>query len=286
MYDYDITRDIESFRDYKGMTETEFSQQLGIPRSTFHNWRIGKSRPSNSSLEIIYEFMYNSGYRLNVLKEQFLKDGQKADSVILFHGAKAALEGSVSLDHSKEDNDFGRGFYLGESFLQSASFVCNYPDSSVYVAELDLKSGLNVIEFEVNTEWMLTIALFRRKLEQYKESPILKKFASAVRKADIIRAPIADNRMFQILDEFIEGNITDLQCKSALSATDLGKQYVIVSEKGLKNLEIIHHCFLCDAEKKNYLDDKEEFNRISAQKVKFVKREFAGKGKYIEEVLA
>ena len=133
---------------------------------------------------------------------------------------------------------------------------------------------------------MLTIAYFRGRLEQYKDSNILNDLSATVQNADIIRAPIADNRMFQILDEFIEGNITDLQCKSALSATDLGKQYVAVSEKGLKNLELIHHCYLCSDEKTDYLKEKEEFNRVSAQKVKFVKREFAGKGKYIEEVLS
>ena len=74
MYEYEISKDIESFRDYAGLTETEFAQQLGMPRSTFHNWKSGKSRPTDSSLEIIYGYMYNSGYRINVLKEQLFKD--------------------------------------------------------------------------------------------------------------------------------------------------------------------------------------------------------------------
>ena len=285
MYEYDISRDIEAFRDFSGLTKTQFSQQLGIPRSTFHNWETGKTRPTESYLERIYGFIYSSGYRLNMLKEQMFRDWQGKNTAILFHGAKEDLTGEVSLAYSADDNDFGKGFYLGESLLQSASFVCNYPGSSIYAAELKLKS-LKLAEFEVDTDWMLTIACFRKKLNQYKDSPILKQLSDKVRHADIIRAPIADNRMFRILDEFIEGNITDLQCKSALSATDLGKQYVIISEKALKNLEIIQHCYLCEEEKKSYLAGKEEFNRISAQKVKYVKREFAGKGKYIEEVLS
>ena len=32
MYEYEISKDIESFRDYAGLTETEFAQQLGMPR--------------------------------------------------------------------------------------------------------------------------------------------------------------------------------------------------------------------------------------------------------------
>ncbi|MBP5162110.1 MAG: DUF3990 domain-containing protein [Spirochaetales bacterium] len=286
MYEYEISKDVESFRDYQGMTETELAQRLGIPRSTLHNWKTGKSRPSALSLETVYELMFDSGYRLNALKEQMFKDSIGKDSVILFHGAKAELSEKASLNYSDMKNDFGRGFYLGDSFLQSASFVCNYANASVYVAELNHMNDLRTIEFEVNTDWMLTIAFFRGKLEQYKDSPRLAKLAGAVREADVVCTPIADNRMFQILDEFIDGNITDLQCKSALSATDLGKQYVILSEKGLGNLDIIHHCYLCNGEKREYLAKKEEFNRISTQKVKYVKREFAGKGKYVEEVLA
>lgn len=283
---YEVSKDLEAFCDFSGMSKSELSQQVGLPRSTFNNWKIGKANPTRSSLEVIYSFLYKSGYRINTLKEQMFKDSTSKNSVILFHGAKEDLKGDVSLEYSSLENDFGRGFYLGESLLQSASFVCNYPTSSVYIAKLKLDKKLNILEFEVDTTWMLTIAYFRGRLEQYKDSNILNDLSATVQNADIIRAPIADNRMFQILDEFIEGNITDLQCKSALSATDLGKQYVAVSEKGLKNLELIHHCYLCSDEKTDYLKEKEEFNRVSAHKVKFVKREFAGKGKYIEEVLS
>ena len=286
MYEYEISNDIDSFRYFMEMTETEFAQQVGMPRSTLHNWKTGRSTPTDSSLEMLYGYMYNCGYRINALKEQMFKDRIHKGNAVLFHGAKANIKGDVSLSFSSDDNDFGKGFYLGESLLQSASFVCNYPKASVYIAELKMEHNLKLVEFDVDTDWMLTIALFRKKLEAYKDSPLLMELARKVRTADIIRAPIADNRMFQILDEFIEGNITDLQCKSALSATDLGKQYVVISEKALKNLEIIHHCYLCEPEKKNYLADKAEFDKVSTQKVKFVKREYAGKGKYIEEVLA
>ena len=67
--------------------------------------------------------------------------------------------------------------------------------------------------------------------------------------------------------------------------TDLGKQYVILSQRGLERLEILEHCYLCNPEKADYLKEKADFNLVSSQKVKYVKREFAGKGRYIEEVL-
>ena len=33
---------------------------------------------------------------------------------------------------------------------------------------------------------------------------------------------------FEIIDRFIDGEITDVQCQHCLSATNLGKQYVII----------------------------------------------------------
>ena len=44
--------------------------------------------------------------------------GKKED--ILFHGSKAGIDGKLSLDKSKKANDFGKGFYCGESLEQSA----------------------------------------------------------------------------------------------------------------------------------------------------------------------
>lgn len=285
MNDYKIANDIEAFKDYSGMNDSQLSSELGIPRSTISNWRTGRTSPTKSSLELVYSYLYGKGYRLNLLKEQILKDSQSGNKAVLFHGSKDDLDGPVSLDHSEESNDFGRGFYMGDSFLQSASFVCNYPNSSVYILKLDLTGDAKVVEYNVDTEWMLTIAYFRGKLRDYERSSVLKEILSRTAGADIIKAPIADNRMFQILDEFIDGNITDLQCKSALSATDLGKQFVIVTDRGLKSLEVLEHCYLCKPEKSDYLKAKAEYNHVNSQKVKFVKREYAGKGRYIEEVL-
>ena len=62
MYEHEISRDIEAFIDYKGITESAFAQQLGIQRSTLHNWKTGKSHPTESSLELIYGHIYRSGF--------------------------------------------------------------------------------------------------------------------------------------------------------------------------------------------------------------------------------
>lgn len=285
MDNYSFSNDIQAFKDYSNISWSEMALELGVPRSTISNWVQGKTQPNRSSLETVYGYIFRKGYHLNKLKEQMFKDSCPAGSIILFHGAKNSIQGQPSFSFSNEKNDFGHGFYLGENLFQSASFVSGYPSSSVYIAHLKLDDTLRTIEYHVDTDWMLTIAYCRGKLKEYEKSTYLKEILSRLNGADVIKAPIADNRMFRILDEFIEGNITDLQCRSALSATDLGMQYVIVSDKGLKNLQIIHRCYLCVEEKTYYTREKKAADSISTQKVKFVKREYAGKGKYIDEML-
>ena len=56
---------------------------------------------------------------------------------------------------------------------------------------------------------MLTIAYFRGRLSGYEDHPIIKKLINKLEDIDYLVAPIADNRMFRIIDSFIEGEITD-----------------------------------------------------------------------------
>lgn len=96
---------------------------------------------------------------------------------------------------------------------------------------------------------MMTIAYYRRTLDKYKNHPYIQEIVSESRNCDYIVAPIADNRMFQIINAFINGEITDEQCKHCLAATNLGMQYIFISDKAVSNLEIVERCYISDLEK-------------------------------------
>ena len=102
---------------------------------------------------------------------------------------------------------------------------------------------------------------------------------------DYIIAPIADNRMFEIIDSFVEGEITDVQCQHCLSATNLGNQYVFVTDRALNQLQIMRHCYLASEEKSYYLTYKHEESRIGNDKVKVARKQYRGQGYYIEDIL-
>lgn len=54
---------------------------------------------------------------------------------------------------------------------------------------------------------MMTIAYYRGVLDEYRDHPTVKALIEKSRDCDYIIAPIADNRMFQIINSFIVVNL-------------------------------------------------------------------------------
>lgn len=282
---YSITKDIQFIKEMLMLNESDFSKAVGIPRSTLNNWAKNRTDISLSQLERVYSFAYEKGLRINDTKQQIFKDSEKPGLKILFHGAKNEISEPLSVSYSKPDNDFGKGFYLGENLFQSESFVSNYPKSSVYVFCYRQNKKRRIKEYIVDEKWMLAVAYNRGLIQRYSDSEKIKAIVEEIDKSDIIIAPIADNNMYQLIDEFVQGNITDKQCVACLSATDLGKQYVFLNDDALKDLELIERCYICSNEKKEYQIEKNKRSDVGLQKVRYAKREYAGKGKYIDQLL-
>ena len=282
---FNYIKDLEYAKSILEITDKELCGLLGVSRMTFYRWLNKSIVPSKDNLEKIYTVLYDKNIKINLLKEEIYKAKNVRDVKILYHGAKGELLGDITIEKSEQKKDFGKGFYLGESLLQSASFVSNYPHSSVYVVRCDV-ADLRIKEFDVSSDWMILISFFRGKIDEYKNSPYLTKLLSEISNIDLVIAPIADNTMYEILDDFANGEITDLQCLHALSANWLGKQYVFLNDAAInKSITLIDRLYICEKEKKDYVTKREENSKIGRDKVKLAKRAFAGKGKYIEELL-
>ena len=283
--DYTIIQDIESVMELLDYSLENLASDLGVSRITISNWLNGRNSISDKHLSAFYDYAFRKGIRLNKIKEQFYREDKVADSeVLLFHGAKTKLEGNLRIDRNKRINDFGNGFYCGESLEQSAMFVATRSHSSLYMLKFN-PADLICRKFCVNRDWMLTVAYYRGRLEEYQDSAIVKQLSQAMSGIDYVVAPIADNRMFEIIDQFIDGEITDIQCQHCLSATNLGMQYVFTSEKALSRIEILEHCFLTDLEKEAYLNARQESFKMNQDKVKLARKQYRNQGLYIEDIL-
>lgn len=116
-------------------------------------------------------------------------------------------------------------------------------------------------------------------------NPLIKKIKNEVERSDIIIAPIADNRKFEIISQFARAELTDLQCVYSLVAMNIGMQYVIRTDKAINNLSLIKSLYISQVEKDDYINKRLELNNVCLDKVEIAKIEYRRKGQYIDELL-
>lgn len=281
---YNFREDLIAIREILGLTQEELAEQLDVEKKTILRTEGGQTEPTLKLLDHIYTYAFEKKIKINKLKELFWLDNLKSNHKLLYHGSKSKIEGELSVRIGRVNNDFGQGFYAGESYEQAISFVSGFEKPSVYYLDFD-EQNLKYKKYEVNQEWMMTIAYYRDVLEEYEDHPIVKSLIEESRNCDYIIAPIADNRMFQIINSFIAGEITDEQCKHCLAATHLGFQYVFISDKAIKQVKLIERCYISNNEKEYYKNIRTEDTKLGDDKVKLAKRQYRGKGKYIDEIL-
>ncbi|MDO4798292.1 MAG: DUF3990 domain-containing protein [Coriobacteriales bacterium] len=281
--EYHIQEDMTLIQELLGMSRAALARAAGVSVPTIDRWAVGRSHPRQQGLESLYAYAWRRRLRLNRYKEQFLVEDTPPGHVPLFHGAKSALDGPPRCDRSRDNNDLGSGFYCGETLEQAAMFVSGFPGSCVYSLTLDT-SGLRCLTLGVDLEWMLLVSLCRGRLDDYRNTPSARDLLSRLEAADYVVAPIADNRMFQVIDEFADGNITDIQCVHALSATDLGLQYVMRTERATAAVTLRERLFLCAAERDAYAALGRERSRTGVDKARVARRQHRGLGRYVDEV--
>lgn len=160
-----------------------------------------------------------------------------SETITLYHGSKAGIQGAIA-PTSRVHCDFGRGFYMGTDKTQPLTLICNYPNAKIYTLRVTL-SNLTILDIEVGLDWAMLVAYNRGKMDAFKNSAIYHKFANMCKDFDMVIGYIANDRMFVVLDRFFNGEITDLALINSLSALKLGRQYVALTEKACKNIEVL-----------------------------------------------
>ena len=281
---YNFSEDLKSIREILGLSQSALAEKIGVEQVTVSRNELGKTEPSAKFLESVYAFAFAKNIKINKLKEMLWRDDLAQNEKLLFHGAKSEITGKIDVRRGRKNNDFGQGFYTGESYEQAISFISGFDDSSVYYIRFD-DSDLKCKRYKVDQEWMMTIAYYRGVLDEYRGHPIIKRLIEKSRECDYIIAPIADNRMFQIINSFTGGELTDEQCKHCLAATNLGMQYIFISENAVSRLKLIERCYISNNEREYYKNVRLEESRLGDDKVKLARKQYRGKGRYIDEIL-
>ena len=275
---YRINEDIGFILEAENMTVSELSEKTQISRTTFDTIKkTGKASPS--VCEKFYGYVYEKGYRINSTKETLLKENIPN---VLFHGSKKGLS-EVTHTGARNNCDFGNGFYLGETYYQALTFVFGNDNSSVYSFQYAL-DGLKIKRFDCSLDWMLAICYYRGTIDEYLSNERVSSIVKEIETADLIIAPIADNKMFYTMAQFTEGEINADVALHSLSASNLGLQYIFKTEKALSKLQPIERYYLCDPERDDCRKRSTERGNEIDTKLKLAKREYKT-GLYIEEIL-
>lgn len=162
------------------------------------------------------------------------------ESGYLFHGSKNEIIGEINLNISEETHDFGKGFYLGETFLQSSTWAADdLCKGNIYKFKLDL-TNLKVKEL-VGIEWVFFIAVNRRKIEENENTKEIFKFYKSIcdEEYDVIIGKIADDKMGMSMESFFANEMYDTTLYKCLSQLKIGDQICIKTELAKTKLKMV-----------------------------------------------
>lgn len=272
--DFNFNEDISIMTEILNMSKDELFEVVGIDNID-----------SKDNIDKLYDYCYARNLYVNDIKwQEYREIFNNSFQKIFCHGSKGGIKGPIRLDANGPSNDFEKGFYIGETLKQAGMYVASDPNACIYLMLFN-PIGLKSIKFNVDTYWMLAIAYYRGLLDNYLDNPLVKSIVNRVDACDYIIAPIADNRIFQLIDAFMEGELTDKQTLYALSAIHLGMQYVLKTPKALECVTPLDRCYVCPIERSYYNKQNYLESNTSLNKAKYAKYRYKDKGQYVYELL-
>ena len=232
---------MKEIRAYLNMSQTEFAELLNISFATVNRWENGRAVPNKLAQSTLYELCkaYNVPvYNMVIDKIKKASDNVKLDEgrVLLYHGSKSGIIGTIE-PKSRSKCDFGKGFYMGTDPGQALTLICDYDKSKFYIVSVAVNE-LEILDIPANLEWAMVVAYYRGRMEKIEGTSLYNKYRDIAKGKDIIVGSIADDRMFYVIDNFFMGNITDAALVNSLSALELGKQYVAITQKACDTVRI------------------------------------------------
>ena len=143
---------------------------------------------------------------------------------------------------------------------------------------------LKILNLDVSLDWVLFIAYNRGKLEEFKDTELYKKIASLKDDFDLIVGPIADNRMFDTIDDFLNNAITSIQAIHAIKDLSLGKQYLFRTKKALNHLVLIDRLYVSKIERKEAKEQKIQKIKNCEEYISKAYKDYIRQGEYIVEI--
>ena len=285
----DITQDlIKKIRSHMNMNQTEFAELLNVTFATVNRWENGRTLPNKLAQDKIYDLCKEYDvpvYDMVLEKIEAASESIEHEKgrVLLYHGSKSGIEGDIA-PKSRKQCDFGEGFYMGTEPSQALTLICDYESAKFYVVSISV-DNLAVLDVPADLEWAMIVAYHRGRMEKIKGTPFYSKYQEMTKNKDLVIGSIANDRMFFVIDNFFIGNITDAALINSLSALELGKQYVAITQKGCDAVRIEKEIPISYLEKL-FIKEVSEANRVKGSSLaNDICRNYRREGLFFDEIL-
>ena len=274
---------IKAIRFAANMNQEQFASALGTTPLSINRWENGKTLPNRMAQTQLYNFCKEREIDVTQLIISTKAYNSASDKLVLYHGSKKGITGDIA-PISRGECDFGCGFSMGTKTLQPLTLVCNEDKPKFYTVELDM-SGLKVLTVEIGMDWAMLIAYYRKEMESAKGTAIYEKYAHMADGYDVIVGYIANDRMYTELSRFFNKTLTDVALINCLSALDLGKQYVAISEKACKQIKVLKEEALSQLELALLKDMSAERRKEGIALAEEIEVKYRREGKFFDEIL-
>lgn len=279
---------IKQIRIYLNMSQTEFAEQLHVTFATVNRWENGRAVPNKLAQSKMYDLCRAKAVPvydmiLKKISEAAAAIKPETNRVLLYHGSKSGIEGKLE-PKSRKQCDFGKGFYMGTDPGQALTLICDYEKSKFYIVSVDTDM-LAQIEVPADIDWAMLVAYHRGRMEKINGTAFYNKYRDMTADKDLIIGNIANDRMFFVIDNFFVGNVTDRALINSLSALQLGKQYVAVSQKGCDAVRIEAEISLSYFERLFIKNTAEENRTRGISLANDICRNYRREGLFFDEIL-
>lgn len=279
---------IRQIRTYLNMSQTEFAEQLNVTFATVNRWENGRAVPNKLAQSKMYDFCKEKSvpvYEMTLKKiaEAARTVKPEANRVLLYHGSKSGIVGAIE-PKSRKQCDFGKGFYMGTEPSQALTLICDYEKSKFYIVSIDTDE-LAQLEVSADIDWAMLVAYHRGRMEKISGTAFYNKYRDMANNRDLIIGSIANDRMFYVIDNFFIGNVTDKALINSLSALQLGRQYVTVTQKGCDAVRVEAEVSLSYLERLFMKDIAEENRARGISLANNICKNYRREGMFFDEIL-
>lgn len=279
---------IKKIRSHMNMNQTEFAEKLNVTFATVNRWENGRAVPNKLAQDKIYDLCKEHNVPVYDIVLEKIEDASKSIELeqgreLLYHGSKSGIEGKIE-PKSRKQCDFGAGFYMGTDPSQALTLICDYESAKFYIVSV-ATDKLKVLDVPADIEWAMLVAYHRGRMETVKGTPFYDRYQAMTEENDLVIGSIANDRMFYVIDSFFQGSLTDEALVNSLSALELGKQYVAVTQKGCDAVRIEKEIPISYLEKL-FMKEVSAANRVKGTSLaNDICKNYRREGLYFDEIL-